>query len=227
MRSGVIATKITMEFWGKLERWEGHVSGQSARAPEEGKGEGKALQGKPCQAGADASASHFQTAMSSDHLESIVTFLQEIGLSIREEALPEDTFLPGIRISRGTLVFDRERLTWPADLLHEAGHLATVPAARRGELDDCLANLEEISELGEMEATAWSFAAATHLSLPLSALFHEGGYHGRSQSLILTYSAGVYPGVAGLEHAGMTATGRRAVELGARPFPHMSRWLRG
>ncbi len=164
--------------------------------------------------------------MSSGYLESIVAFLKEIGLSTREETLTEETFLPGIRISQGTLVFDRARLTWPGDLLHEAAHLAIVPAARRCELDDRLADLEEISDLGEIEATAWSFAAATHLSLPLPELFHEGGYHGRSQSLILTYSAGVYPGVAGLERAGMTVTGVRAVEQGMRAFPCMQRWLR-
>lgn len=165
--------------------------------------------------------------MSSDHLESIVAFLREICLPIHEEALPDETFLPGIRISRGTLVFDRNRLTWPADLLHEAGHLAIAPAARRGELDDCLADLKDICDLGEMEATAWSFAAAKHLALPLTELFHGGGYHGRSQNLIFTFSAGVYPGVGGLERVGLTVTGARAVAEGIPPFPHMLRWLRG
>jgi hypothetical protein len=31
----------------------------------------------------------------------------------------------------GGLVYDWERLTWPGDLLHEAGHIAVIPAALR------------------------------------------------------------------------------------------------
>jgi hypothetical protein len=164
--------------------------------------------------------------MQTRSLESIVTFLHEIGISIREEELGSETFLPGICISNGTLIFDRQRLKWPGDLLHEAGHLAVAPSDRRYELDDRLTVEHEIPDAGEIEAMAWSFAAAVHLSLPLTELFHEGGYRGKSPSLILSYSVGVYPGAAGLARAGMTAIGETAYAQGVAAYPQMLRWLR-
>ena len=51
----------------------------------------------------------------------IVDFLRGIGLPVTEGSVPDDCFLPGVRIHHGTLVFDRQRLQWPGDLLHEAG----------------------------------------------------------------------------------------------------------
>src|SRR6476661_6369782 len=97
-------------------------------------------------------------------LPSILSFLTEIGLPVREDKqIPEETFLPGLCISRGTLLFDRARLTWPGDLLHEAGHLAVTPAAQRHLLDDRLSPETEAPDAGEIEATAWSFAAANYL----------------------------------------------------------------
>ena len=162
----------------------------------------------------------------SSNLDSIVAFLSEIGIAIREDTIPAETFLPGLCISHGTLLFNGALLKWPGDLLHEAGHLAVTPAAQRPQLDDRLAGEIEAPHAGEIEATAWSFAAATHLSLPLSELFHSGGYRGCGDRLIFTFSSGCYPGAAGLAAAGMTALGADARALGIPAFPHMLRWLR-
>jgi hypothetical protein len=159
-------------------------------------------------------------------LDSIVAFLSEIGIPVREDKIPKETFLPGLCICHGTLLFDRTRLTWPGDLLHEAGHLAVTPAAQRHTLDDRLSVETETPDAGEVEATAWSFAAATYLSLPLSELFHSGGYRGCGDRLIFTFSRGCYPGSAGLARAGMTALGADARAAGIPPFPHMIHWLR-
>ncbi len=54
-------------------------------------------------------------------------------------------------------------------------------------------------------------------------MFHEGGYHGNSAGLILTYSMGVYPCIHGLVQAGMTLS---APADGVPAYPHMIRWLR-
>jgi len=54
----------------------------------------------------------------------ICTFLVSIGLPVRTGAVPGPSFLPGIAIEHGVLVFDEDRLLYPGDLLHEAGHLA-------------------------------------------------------------------------------------------------------
>ena len=53
--------------------------------------------------------------MPGSHLDRIVAFLHEIGVPIREDTIPEETFLPGLCISHGTLLFDRALLKWPGD----------------------------------------------------------------------------------------------------------------
>lgn len=158
-------------------------------------------------------------------LERILAFLGEAGVVVREEPIDAPTFLPGIRVTGGVLVFDRARLDWPGDLLHEAAHVALTSAARRAALDDAL-EAEPPDAIGEVEAIAWSFAAATRIELPLDQLFHADGYRGHSQGLALAYSLGVYHGAAGLAAFGLTAVGEQARRLGVRPYPHMLRWLR-
>jgi hypothetical protein len=158
-------------------------------------------------------------------LERILAFLGEIGVVTREQPIDVPTFLPGIRVNGGVLVFDRSRLDWPGDLLHEAAHVALTSAGRRTALEDAL-EAEPPDALGEVEAIAWSFAAATRVGLPLDQLFHAGGYHGHSQGLALAYSLGVHHGAAGLAALGLTAIGEQALRLGVRPYPHMLRWLR-
>jgi hypothetical protein len=58
----------------------------------------------------------------------------------------------------------------------------------------------------EAQATAWVYAAIVHLGLDPKVLFHAGGYRGKSERLIYTYMAGVYPGSYGLQVVGLTVT---------------------
>lgn len=156
----------------------------------------------------------------------IMAFLHDIGLAVTEAAVPADSFLPGLRIVQGGLRVDLERLRWPGDLLHEAGHLAVVPAALRGGMGDALAELPPVPHGGEIEATVWAWAALQHLRLPSAVLFHDGGYHGQSAGLRTTFELGVYPGLPGLVAAGLTASPAQAGALGVVPYPHMLAWLR-
>lgn len=158
-------------------------------------------------------------------LERILAFLGSIGVRTREQPIEGPTFLPGIRVTGGTLVFDRTRLAWPADLLHEAAHVALTSAARRPALDDAL-EAEPPDAIGEVVAIAWSFAAATRLDVPLDQLFHADGYRGHSRGLALSYSLGVYHGCSGLAALGLCATGAEAERAGVPAYPHMLRWLR-
>ncbi|HLL45330.1 MAG TPA: hypothetical protein VK399_01415 [Longimicrobiaceae bacterium] len=88
--------------------------------------------------------------------------------------LPDACFLPGVRVDRGRLLVDEARLLYPGDLLHEAGHVAIMPAAERGEREgDVGADLDE-----EIGAIAWSYAAAVHLELDPAVVFHAHGYRG-------------------------------------------------
>src|SRR5215470_17845326 len=125
-------------------------------------------------------------------LDTILAFLADIQIPVGEGPVPADSVLPGIRLVRGTLVYDRAALRWPGDLLHEAGHIAVTPAALRPVLSGALESPVEAPHAGEVEATAWAYAAAVHLGLPPAALFHECGYRGHSAGLILTFGRGVY-----------------------------------
>lgn len=156
----------------------------------------------------------------------IVSFLRAIGIDVRESRFAEPSFLPGVRIVDGGLRVDRDALRWPGDLLHEAGHIAVVPAPARALLNDALEAQQEIEHGGEVEATAWAYAAIVHLGLDPAVLFHEGGYRGQSAALIRTFSFGVYPGSFGLARAGMTVIGQEATRAGIPPYPHMTQWLR-
>jgi hypothetical protein len=156
----------------------------------------------------------------------ITAFLREIGISVdAAELIPDDAFLPGIRLEHGGLVVDEAQLSHPGDLLHEAGHVAVAPPSIRDRLSGTIELPGvDMTEL-EVAAVAWSYAAALALEIDPAEVFHEAGYRGRSGGLLTTFGAGVYPGAHLLEKAGMTATGPRAEALGAPPYPHMLRWL--
>jgi hypothetical protein len=156
-------------------------------------------------------------------VDHIVRFLREVGLAVREEHLPANTFLPGLTIKDGTLVFDRTALLYPGDLLHEAGHLAVLPGPARQSAN---AEAMDAQSHAEESAIAWSYAAVRHLGLPADVLFHSGGYRGHAQGLVATFSFGVYPGLPGLEAAGLAVSPRAAAALGVAPYPAMLRWLR-
>ncbi len=158
--------------------------------------------------------------------ERILGFLREIGLQVHEAEVPPDSFLPGLRIERGGLRVDVSRLRWPGDLLHEAGHLAVVPSSLRPMMDDALQDLPAVPHGGEIEATAWAWAATRHLGLDPAVLFHDGGYHGRSAGLRTTFELGVYLGASGLAAAGLTVQPSQAQAGGPAPYPHMLAWLR-
>lgn len=161
-----------------------------------------------------------------EHYPAIFAFLSGIGLPIAEVTLPADTFLPGIALRAGGLVVDPEKLTWPGDLLHEAGHLAVLPAALRGDAHDDQLNHEGVEHASELEAMAWAYAAALELSLPTEVLIHDGGYNGKSRDLLQMYTFGVYPGLRGLCASGMTAAHGFTPDCGPVRYPQMLRWLR-
>ncbi len=159
-------------------------------------------------------------------LEQIVAFLNSIGVATRQGVVPGDAFLPGIRVTRGALVYDPPTLRWPGDLLHEAGHIATTPAALRGTLDGGIELPGDVGHATEAEVSAWAYAAACHLQLDPAVVFHGGGYQGAAPALVATFALGVYPGAPGLAAAGMTHVGAAARAAGLSVYPRMVRWLR-
>jgi hypothetical protein len=153
---------------------------------------------------------------------SIIRFLRDIGLTVRLGQIADPTVVPGIQIEHGALLVDPGGLTWPGDLLHEAGHLAMMDGERRRR-----AHIDVGSDAGEeMAAIAWSYAASVHLQLDPAVVFHAGGYRGWSEALIENFTHGRSIGVPFLQWRGLTADAQRAGELGVPPYPHMLEWLR-
>jgi hypothetical protein len=154
----------------------------------------------------------------------IVTFLRDIvGLTVRTESLSDETFLPGLMLNGAALVYDPDRLRYPGDLLHEAGHLAVIPSAVRESSDPLL--IQQALDDAEVAAIAWSYAAACHLELPIALLFHPNGYKGQSESLQLSFSMGIFPGLPQLEALGLSVSPRNAAALNVAPYPAMQRWI--
>ena len=156
----------------------------------------------------------------------ICRFLTEIGIEVGFVPLVRETFLPGILVENGRILVDEAKLRYPGDLLHEAGHLAVAPRALRSSLSGEVILPEVNMHAVESQAIAWSYAAAIYLGLDPKVVFHEGGYKGNSEGLLLNFRLGVYIGVNGLQDAGMTASPKVAGESDVRPYPHMMKWLR-
>ena len=152
----------------------------------------------------------------------IIAFLQDIGIPVSIETLTEATFLPGILLRHGGIVVDVERLRFPGDLLHEAGHVAVSSPDRRANIQgDAGPDPAE-----EMMAIAWSYAALVHLQLDPAVVFHADGYRGGSNGLIENFTHGHHFGVPMLQWLGMALDESHARDSNLAPYPHMLKWLR-
>ncbi|MYM92377.1 hypothetical protein [Duganella vulcania] len=130
----------------------------------------------------------------------------------------------------------------PAELLHEAAHLAVIGARYRpwfsGDIRSGMARMfDDITRLrlppdhpieraalqsGELEATAWSWAAGVAIGLPSKEIIHDADFSGAGAATRLELQLGQHRGINGLYHAGMCARARPGV---ANPYPAMLRWL--
>jgi len=158
--------------------------------------------------------------------EKIVSFIRGKGVEVVETELEQEIFIPGIYISEGKLFVDEEKLLYPGDLLHEAGHIALIPSDVRKYASDNVGKIEEVGDAYEVESIAWSWAAVIELGIAPEVLFHDKGYLGNAQNLLLNFQIGVYSGLKRLEDFGMAYSPNRAKELGIQPYPAMHKWLR-
>lgn len=149
--------------------------------------------------------------------DTIVAFLRRIGIAVEAAALPDDGFLPAIAVRNGVLRYDPDRLAYPGDLLHEAGHIAVTDPAIRPTVS------EFDSDGGdEMAAIAWSYAAARAAGIDSATLFHDHGYKGEGAWLADLFDGGGNIGVPMLQYYGLAA---RPGDKDP-PFPAMKQWLR-
>jgi len=157
-------------------------------------------------------------------VETITNFVESIGLSVVTRAIEEDTFLPGLLLENGKIIIDPDKLLYPGDILHEAGHLAAYEPEIRQTIGDPLP--EYMSDGFEMMAMAWSYAACLHLRLDPAIVFHANGYRGQGRHLLETYNTGSHIGLPMLQYLGLAYDKKKAAELNVLPYPNMIRWLR-
>ncbi len=166
------------------------------------------------------------TQTSRPEIDAIVAFLRRIGLKIEFCELGSRTFVPGISIREGVLLVDLPALTYPGDLLHEAGHLAVMTEQQRSTCD-----ADAGSDAGmEMAAIAWSYAAALQIGIDPLAVFHPDGYKGGGAQIVENFSAGRYFGVPLLQWYGLTECpvppAFPEVSSSHVVYPRMKRWVR-
>ncbi|MFN0212891.1 MAG: hypothetical protein ACKVT2_01440 [Saprospiraceae bacterium] len=155
----------------------------------------------------------------------ILRFFEQIGIEAEYGPVPEATFLPGIFIDAGRLVIDIDKLKYPGDLLHEAGHIAMAPSAQRALMHG---NIEADSLVDTMElgAILWSYAALKYLNLPPEFVFHQEGYKGQADWLIRQFEEGTFIGLPLLQWMGLAYDAQNAANMNVEPFPFMLKWLR-
>ncbi|SHH49217.1 hypothetical protein [Flavobacterium defluvii] len=155
----------------------------------------------------------------------VLRFLDEIGITVIEKELG-DTFLPGLDLGSNCIYIDYDKLLYPGDILHEAGHLAVTTSAERKLVGTDKISPEWPTQGEEIAAILWSFAAANHLELPLEFVFHPNGYKNDSEWLISNFSSQNYLGLPLLEWMGLCLGNERAEKEGKAAFPAMQKWLR-
>lgn len=150
-------------------------------------------------------------------IDLLISFVESVGIEVKEGITGDHTFVPGLEIQNGVLVFERKKLSYPGDILHEAGHIAVTIAANRKRLHGNVTD-NDLSKGGdEFAVMLWSYAACKKLKIDPAIVFHKNGYKGDSQWLIDNYDKGTYIGLPLLVWMGMT---------GKDGFPVMLKWLR-
>lgn len=161
------------------------------------------------------------TAQTEVLIETFHDFLEEIGIELREGEVPSDSFLPGVCIRTGGVVYDRAKLLYPGDILHEAGHIAVSDASIRDSVSGNVAEINSGKSAEEQAVLLWTCAAIQKTGVPPEIVFHPDGYKNESSSLIENFESGEFEGLDLLVWMKMT---RFAGERGG--FPLMTNWLR-
>jgi hypothetical protein len=158
----------------------------------------------------------------------ITQFIASIGIPVVFQPITDSTFVPGILITKGTIIVDIDQLLYPGDLLHEAAHIAVAIPEDRQLMHGDVGNLTEKSKSDgeEMMAIAWSYAACVHLNIDPAVVFHPAGYKGSSDWYIEQYTSGNMVYLPLLQWAGFCYDAINADKNGGEPYPKMIRWTR-
>ncbi|WP_394774675.1 hypothetical protein [Flavobacterium sp.] len=162
---------------------------------------------------------------SSLEIKKVLLFLNETGIDVIEKEL-DNTFLPGLSLGPDCIYIDYNKLLYPGDILHEAGHLAVTTSAERKLVETKEIAPDWPTQGEEIGAILWSFAASNYLKLPLDFVFHPDGYKDSSDWYISNFNDKNYIGLPFLEWIGLCFSEERALKEGKEAFPIMQKWLR-
>ena len=147
----------------------------------------------------------------------IIDFLTSIHINVIEKELTNNTFLPGLSLLGNTILMDSNKLKYPGDLLHEAGHIATTEEHKRQLIGTSKMDTTWPTDGDEIATIIWSYAACRHLKLDLEVVFHPNGYKNDANWLITQFSNKNYIGLPLLEWMNL---------CNKDDFPEMIKWLR-
>lgn len=158
--------------------------------------------------------------------EKAVTFLKDIGIPVHFVELDGYCFLPGINIVNGEILVDINKLKYPGDILHEAGHIAVVPGSERVMVNEKSIAQRPMREAEEMMAIAWSYAACVYLDMDAGFVFHDHGYKNGGSNIAENFKEGRYFGLPMLQWTGMALERKNEAEPDKPVYPAMLKWLR-
>jgi len=159
-------------------------------------------------------------------VSTICNFLEQIGITVELGIIEHDTVLPGIDLKNGGLLIDLQKLQFPGDILHEAGHLAVVPAEFRKTMTGAIDPKIDLEMAGELMAIPWSYAACLHLQIDPHIVFHDTGYQGGGSNLVENFECGRYIGVPMLQWIGLTKEPTSTNKGNDDVYPKMLQWVR-
>lgn len=159
------------------------------------------------------------------HFQKSLTFLESIGIQVIEKDLDETTFLPGLMLGANVIYIDYNKLKYPGDLLHEAGHIAVASPEERQLIGSSDIPDTWPTQGDEMAAILWSYAAICYLQLPPDFVFHENGYKDSSSWFIDNFTSGNFIGLPLLQWFKM-AYNNDEILNGKPSFPAMQHWVR-
>ena len=147
---------------------------------------------------------------------------------------------PTVKIVDGGLEYDPDKAD-PSSLLHEAGHLATMPGRFRhlangnlsqshrqmiDQVDFSNPDADEARaamQCSDPEATAWAWAAGKHLDVPDHLIIMDHEYDGSGQDIRSMLQMNAYLGIHGLAAAKFCIVRDRPHPLPV--YPKLAMWL--
>ncbi|MGP1715658.1 MAG: hypothetical protein ACTS9Y_00635 [Methylophilus sp.] len=164
-------------------------------------------------------------------MDIVNSFIESIGIKVIKVESLQNGFMDDIEIVNGSIYITTN--TQVSNLLHEAGHLAIIPANLRhmanGDLDESFDGIFKMTshldpehpiqkvliQCSDPEATAWAWAIGQHLGIPDDQIIRDEDYDGEGKSIRWMLKCGKYFGIHGLAASGMTSVGS---------YPNMVIW---